>query len=121
MTTMSAFLKRQRKSGTTAAAKRRVTQKGEKVPQLGEQANQSCPPLKVFSDDIVVDGMAPGTKIGDYMSDDVQFELLEEEYKYRYGHPLVKPGTPLSTMMRRLHEWYLDYCKSSGIDNLLVM
>ena len=74
-----------------------------------------------MSSDIVVDGMAPGTKIGDYMPADEHFEPLEEEYKYRYGHPLVKPGTPLSTMMQRLHEWYLDYCKSSDIDNLLVM
>jgi hypothetical protein len=93
------------------------------VPQLGEKAKQSLAPLKVFSDDIVdVEGMAPGTKIGDYMPADIQFESMEEVYTYRYGHPLVKPGTPLTTMMRRLHNWYLDCCKSSGgLDNLFVM
>ena len=66
--------------------------------------------------------MVRGTNIGDYMTNDVQFESLEEVYTYRYGHPLVKPGTPpLTTMMRRLHNWYLDCCKSfGGLDNLFV-
>ena len=115
-----------RKSRTTAADQRRVTvQKLKTVPQLGEQAKQSVAPLKVLSDDIFDEnGMVRGTKIGDYMPDDVQFESLEEEeYKYQYGHPLYKPGTPpLTTMMRRLHTWYMDCCKSSGgQDNLFVM
>ena len=111
-----------RKTRTTAADKRRVTQKVKTVPQLGEQAKQSLAPLKVFSDDIVDEnGMVRGTKIGDYMPNDVEFESMEEVYTYRYGHPLVKPGTPLTTMMRRLHNWYLDCCKSSGgQDNLFV-
>src|SRR4051812_38609600 len=76
-----------RQSGTTATDKRRAQKitKGKKVPQLDEQANQLCPPLKVSSD-IVVDGMAPGTKIGDYMPVDAYFDPLEvEEHKYRYG------------------------------------
>ena len=81
-------------------------------------------PLKVLRDDIVDEnGMVRGTKIGDYMPNDVQFESMEEVYiyTYRYGHPLVKPGTPLTTMMRRLQIWYLDCCKSSGgLDNLFV-
>ena len=68
-----------------------------------------------MSSDIVVDGMAPGTKIGDYMPDDVQFDsVVEEVGKFQYGHSLVKPGTPLTTMMRKLHSWYLDCCKSAG-------
>ena len=111
-----------RKTRTTASAKKRVTQKGKRVPQLGEQAKQSLAPLKVFSDDIIDEnGMVRGTKIDDYMPDDVHFESREELAKYRYGHPLVKPGTPLTTMMRRLQTWYLDCCKSSdGLDNLFI-
>ena len=115
-----------RKTRTTAADKRRVTQKVKKVPQLGEQAKQSLAPLMLFSDDIVDEnGMVRGTNIGDYMPNDVQFESMEEVYvyTYRYGHPLVKPGTPrpLTTMMRRLDNWYLDCCKSSGgLGNLFV-
>src|SRR3954468_8287859 len=51
-----------RETRTTAATKRRVTQKGRKVPQLGEQAKQSLAPLKVFSNDIVDEyGMVRGT------------------------------------------------------------
>ena len=65
--------------------------------------------------------MVPGTNIGDYMPDDVHFDSLGVDYKYWYGYPLVKPDyPPLTTMMRRLHEWYMDFCKSSGIDNLML-
>ena len=51
----------------------------EKIAQLGKQANQSCPPLKVSSD-IVAN--APGTvagynNLGDYLPDDVHFDFLE--------------------------------------------
>ena len=109
---------------TAAAAKKRVTQKGKKsVPQLGEQAKQSLAPLKVFSDDDIVDenGMVRGTNIEDYLPDNVQFESLEEVGTYQYGHPLVNPGTPLTTMMRRLHTWYLDCCKLGGADSIFVV
>ena len=64
--------------------------------------------------------MVRSTKIDDYMPEDVHFESKEEVAKYRYGHPLVKPGTPLTTMMRRLHSWYMDCCKSGGQDNIFV-
>ena len=44
--------------------------KWEKIPQLGEQANQSCPPLKVSSDIVAnLPGMLPGTNPGDYLPD----------------------------------------------------
>ena len=68
-----------RKTRTTAADKRRVTQKVKKNSQLGEQAKQSLAPLKVFSDDIVDEnGMVCGTKIDDYMPYDVRFVSMEE-------------------------------------------
>ena len=90
--------------------------KWEKIPQLGEQANQSCPPLKVSSD-IVANhpGMVPGTNPADYLNDDVEFEIMEvDTSRYQYGKPLVKPDQPpLTTMMRKLHDWYMKTCSES--------
>ena len=109
--------KRNTRATAAAAKKKETLQKVKKsVPQLGEQAKQSLAPLKVFSDDIVDEnGMVRGTNIEDYLPDDVQFEsAVEEVGKFQYGHSLVNPGTPLTTMMRRLHTWYLDCCKSAG-------
>ena len=94
-----------------------ITKKWEKIPQLSEQANQSCPPLKVSSDIAVNDPrMVPGyTNPGDYLPDSAHFDTMEvDEHKYLYGGPLVKPGhmKMLTTMMRRIHKWYMDICKS---------
>ena len=89
----------------------------EKIAQLGEQANQSCPPLKVSSDIVANDPrMVPGySNLGDYLPDDVHYDFLEvDEHKYHYGKPLVKDERSLSTMMRRLHDWYLKICRDSG-------
>ena len=69
--------------------------------QLSEQAKQSCPPLKVFSD-IVANLLrrVPDTNPGDYMPDDALFDTMEvDTFKFWHGKPLVKPGTPLTTMM----------------------
>ena len=51
----------------------------EKIAQLSEQANQSCPPLKVSSDIVANDPrMVPGyTNLGDYLPDDVHYDFLE--------------------------------------------
>ena len=76
-----------------------------------------CPPLKVSSD-IVANhpGMVPGTNLGNYLPDDVPIEFMEvDEFRYEYGRPLVKPDHPrLTTMMRRLHDWYMERCRQSG-------
>ena len=94
--------------------------KREKIPQLGEQVKQSCPPLNVSSD-IVANhlGLLPGTDPADYLSDDVEFEIMEVDiFRYEYGKPLIKPGTPLTMMMRRFHAWYMDICNKFGTDTL---
>src|SRR5215216_1267478 len=61
-----------RDSGTTSSDRRLAERRsGKKIPQLGEQANQSCPPLKVSSD--IVENllrMVPGTYPSDYLRDD---------------------------------------------------
>ena len=68
-----------------------------KNSQFGEQANQSCPPLKVSSDIVANNpGIFPGTNPADYMPDDAHFDTMEvDEFKYEYGKPLVKDGTTL--------------------------
>ena len=48
--------------------------------------------------------------------------MLEVDiFRYEYGKPLVKPDhPPLTTMMRRLHEWYMKTCSESGKDSLML-
>ena len=108
----------------SSAGKNIEQRSGKKIPQLGEQANQSCPPLKVSSD-IVANhsGILPGTNPADYMQeDDAHFDIMEVDVlKYEYGKPLVKPDhPPLTMMMQRLHEWYMQRCRQSGTVTLRV-
>lgn len=101
------------------------------VAQLGEQKNQSCPPLKVYSDAEVRSRRAAAEQRYDPETDPELVELYGEAaaaqgmsirrylnhinefadiaYKYRHGHPLVKPELvkELPTKMRRLHIWYM--------------
>ena len=112
------------RSGSTCSDRRLAErQVGKKFAQLGEQANQSCPPLKVSSD-IVANhpGLVPGTNLGDYLGDDVHFDTMEvDEFRYQYGKPLVKDGSPpLTTMMRRFYELYMETCSKSGKDALTM-
>ena len=60
--------------------------------------------------------MVPGySNLGDYLPDDVHYDILEVQIqRYEYGKPLVKDERSLSTMMRRLHDWYLKICRDSG-------
>ena len=42
-------------------------------------------------------------------------------FRYEYGKPLVKPDhPPLTMMMRRLHEWYMERCSQSGKDTVML-
>ena len=92
---------------------------GKKIAQLGEQAQQSCPPLNVSN--------APGTVAGygnleDYLPDDQLPDFLEvDEHRYEYGKPLVKDERSLITMMRRIHDWYMETCRESGGTNALYL
>ncbi|XP_044358667.1 uncharacterized protein [Triticum aestivum] len=110
-------------SGSTCTYQRIAEQRrGKQILQLGEQAKQLCPPLNVSSDIVAnLPGMLPGTNPGDYMPDDALFDTMEvDTLKYQHGNPLVKPGTPLTTMMRRFHDWYMDICRKSGTDTLTL-
>jgi hypothetical protein len=82
------------------------------------------PPLKVFSDVANVSArVAPGTNLCDYLPDNIQFKKAEVvvPFRYEHGKPLIKPEQlpHLSTMMRRLHSWYLETCKD-GIDGMAM-
>ena len=66
--------------------------------------------------------MVPGTNPADYLGDDVHFETMEvDEFRYQNGKPLIKDGSPpLTTMMGRFHEWYMETCNKSGKDALMM-
>src|SRR4051812_27446509 len=110
------------RSGSTVSDQRLKERRvaGKQIAQLGEQAKQSCPPLKVPSVD---PRMAPGyTNLDDYLPDDVDYGFLDVQiHRYEYGKPLVKDERSLTTMMRRLHDWYMKTCRESGGRNTLYM
>ena len=116
------FAEAERSGSTVSDQRLKERRAGKQITQLGEQAQQSCPPLKVPSD-IVDPRMVPGySNIGDYLPDDVHYEPMEVQIQgYEYGKPLVKDERSLSTMMRRLHDWYMKTCKESEGRNTLYM
>ena len=65
---------------------------GKQIAKLGEQGNQSCPPLKVPSD-IVDPRMVPGySNLGDYLPDDVYYDFMDvriHKYEYEIGRAHV--------------------------------
>ena len=65
--------------------------------------------------DIIDPRMVPGySNLADYLPDDVHYEPMEvQKQRYEYGKPLVKYERSLSTMMRRLHDWYMKTCRES--------
>ena len=69
-----------KRSGKTKSDQRLAEGRaGKQIAQLSEQADQSCPPLKVSSDMVANDPrMVPGySNLGDYVSDDVQYDFLD--------------------------------------------
>jgi len=108
---------------------------GKSVDQLGQQKKQSISPLKVYSNTEVgpstgageqIDpefialygqaAAAAGMSIPQYLDTLERFPSSECEYKYRHGHPLVRPGEEnnLPTKMRRVHNWYMEASKESN-------
>ena len=75
-------------SGSTVSDQRlKERRAGKQIAQLGEQAKQSCPPLKVSSDIIANHPrLLPATSPSDYLSDDVEFKIMEvDSFRYQYG------------------------------------
>ena len=89
------------RSGSTVSDKRMKERRaGKKIAQLGEQANQSCPPLKVSKDIVANDPrMVAGYRnLGDYLPDDVHYEIMEVD-----GHKDTSTGS-LSSKMKVLYQ-----------------
>ena len=84
------FVEAQRSGSTFSDQRLKERRAGKQIDQLGEQAKQSCPPLKVPPSDIVDPRMVPGYgNPADYLPDDVHYDFLEvDEHKYVYGKPL---------------------------------
>ena len=122
--TEKAYLEAERSGSTVRHQRSKERAAAEKIAQLGEQANQSCPPLNVSSN-IVANalGTVPGYRnLRDYLPDDVHFDFMEvDEHRYEYGKPLVKDEKSLTTMMRRFHDWYMKTYRESGGMNTLTL
>ena len=123
----SAEAKEQRLKSTSKSS-------GKSVAQLGQQKNQSCPPLIVYSDteacssrDPAPDDIDPefvamygeaaqaqGMSIAQYL--DHLNDFSDIAYQFRIGNPLVKPElvNQLPTKMRRLHNWYMRSSAEGG-------
>ena len=68
------------RSGSTVSDQRlKERRAGKQIAQLGVQAKQSCPPLKVPSDNIANDPrMVPGySNLADYLPDEVHYEPMD--------------------------------------------
>ena len=94
--------------------------KAKTIAQLGQQENQSLPPLVVHSfDDPEMASMIERSARD--LGVDVQYEgyfpMAEVKYTYTYGKDLVRPGQlpHLGTQMRKLHEWYMQACRNSDL------
>jgi hypothetical protein len=104
---------------------------GKIVPQLGEQAVQSIPPLKVSTTDkpVITDAARQMAREAGVTAEqllgieDLPTNIDEKELAWKYvpGNPLVRPEEVelLSTQMRRLHDWYLREIKA-GRESLMV-
>ena len=82
--TEKAYLEAEPSGSTVSDQRMKERRAGKQIAQLGEQAKQSCPPLKVSSD-IVANhlGMVPGTNPADYLTDDIEFETMEvDEFRF---------------------------------------
>ena len=86
--------------------KRQQLKSGKQVAQLGEQANQSVPALKVMPDKVVDQGT--------FRIDDPDPTEYQYAWTYVYGSTLVRPEhvSSLTTQMRRLHLWYENAVQS---------
>ena len=54
--------------------------------------------------------------------DAIIFGTMEvDTLRFEHGKPLVRPGTSLTTMMRRFHDCYMEICRKSRKNTLLLL
>ena len=127
----------QQKKESSSSSSQAAAKKSEKiVPQLGEQAVQSIPPLIVpthastGADELVITDehrrQAAELSITVYQLLEIEpmDTLREEDIKQKYVRiePLVKPEEvkKLSTRMYELDEWYMKITKTTNRESLMV-
>ena len=123
---------------------------GKTIPQLGEQAVQSIPPLVVptthesrraqyycgqtinvpgvggvvITEEHIAQAESIGVTVGQLLDIEPMSPTREEEIKrkYAWGKPLVQPDkvNKLPTRMYELHQWYMDITKISNRESLMV-
>ena len=119
--------KKESRSSSSQAAGKKC---GKTVPQLGEQAVQSIPPLIVpthasnGADQLVItdEHRRQAAELGITVYQLLEIEpmdtLREEDIKRKYprGQPMVKPEEVklLSMRMYQLHEWYMKKAKTTN-------
>ena len=115
-----------RRRRETESSSREAPQKT--VPMLGEQENQSCAPLQVFDtrdappvNDYEAELQRKANEMGmtyiaylNVMGDNLPKCDANPIQPWKYGKNLVKKEElkNLPTKMRKLHKWYLDFCKT---------
>ena len=93
---------------------------GRTIAQLGQQENQSLPPLVVhpYDDPETRELIERSARhLGATIEYDDYFPMAEPVYKYKYGMPLISNDKLplLQTQMRKLHDWYMQACRESKI------
>jgi hypothetical protein len=121
------------KDKESSSSQARSSKCGKTVPQLGEQAVQSIPPLIVQShgvstadQPVITDAhrqMAreAGVTVEQLLGIEELPKIQDHEVAWKYvpGQDLVREVENLSTRMRNLHDWYLREVKK-GQDSLMV-
>ena len=79
------FAEAERSGSTVSDQRLKERRAGKQIAQLGEQAKQSCPPLKVPSDiDANDPRMVPGySNVGVYLPGDVHYDFMEVQIRVR--------------------------------------
>ena len=116
-------------SASGSKASKSASGKRRDVPQLGEQAKQSIPPLKVLSKDVpqaqqqdLVEAAklaaAMGVTVAELLGcEDDKLPMADVAPTYVPGKPFVSEQKlkQLPTQMRNLHQWYLREVKGDRI------
>jgi hypothetical protein len=126
---------RSEKKQSSSSSSQSLGQKKRKtVPQLGEQAVQSAPPLivqthapiddQLITDNLIRQSKEAGVSIEALLGFEEFPKLKEEElhWKYAHGKPLVRPEQIplLPTNMYKLHDWYMRVTKEHDRESLMV-
>ena len=141
---------RLQKEASSSSSKSAGKRSGKTVPQLGEQAAQSIPPLVVptthestraqyycgqtvyvpelgdvvITEEHIMQAEMLKITVGQLLEIEPMPPLREEEIKRKYvrGQPLVEPDKVknLPTRMYELHQWYMNITKISDRLSLMV-